>query len=303
MSANTETKFVIALGFFDGVHRGHAELIKLAKQRAGERGAAPAVLSFDVSPETVITGSQVPLISSMELREYLVHKFFGVEKVIFYHFDKKVMAMDWRDFIDSLVHEFSAVHFVIGHDFSCGYKGEGRADKISAYCEEKGIGCDVVPKVMLNDITVSSTYIRGLIAGGNVERAAEFLGHPYIFSGTVSNGRKVGRNLGAPTINLSCPPELILPANGVYATRVLVDGRALPAVTNVGNRPTFDDGDELSVESFILDFKGNLYNKSVLVEFVGFIRYERQFDNAELLKSQIEKDAAAAREILSSASK
>ena len=298
MSANTDTKAVIALGFFDGVHRGHAELIKLAKQRAGERGASPAVLSFDVSPETVITGLQVPLISSMEIREYLVHSLFDVENVIFYHFDKSVMAMDWRDFIDSLVQEFSAVHFVIGHDFSCGYKGEGKPDKISAYCAEKGIGCDIVPKFALNDITVSSTYIRGLIAGGDVERAAEFLGHPYIFAGTVADGRKVGRNLGAPTINLRCPPELILPANGVYATRVLVDGKALPAVTNVGIRPTFDDGDELSVESFILDFDGNLYNKLVLVKFIGFIRYERQFPNAEKLKAQIEADAAAARAIL-----
>ena len=298
MSANTETNSVIALGFFDGVHKGHAELIKLAKQRAAERGASPAVLSFDVSPETVITGLQVPLISSMEIREYLVHTLFGVENVIFYHFDKNVMAMNWKDFIDSLVQEFSAVHFVIGHDFSCGYKGEGKPDKISAYCAEKGIGCDIVPKFALNDITVSSTYIRGLIAGGDVSRAAEFLGHPYVFAGTVSDGRKVGRNLGAPTINLSCPPELILPANGVYATRVLVDGQALPAVTNVGIRPTFDDGDALSVESFILDFSGNLYNKHVLVEFIGFIRFERQFESAKKLKEQIESDAAAARAIL-----
>lgn len=301
MPANTETKAVIALGFFDGVHRGHAQLIRLAKQRAEEIGATPAVLSFDVSPETVITGLSVPLISSMEIREYLVHTLFGVENVIFYHFDKAVMAMDWKDFIDSLISEFSAIHFVIGHDFSCGYKGEGKPEKIAAYCGEKGVGCDIVAKFALNDITVSSTYIRGLIAGGNVERAAEFLGHPYIFAGTVSDGKKVGRNMGAPTINLRCPPELILPANGVYATRVLVDGKSLPAVTNVGVRPTFSDGNELSVESFILDFSGNLYNKAVMVEFISFIRFERQFKNADMLRAQIEQDAAAAKELLSQA--
>ncbi len=299
MPANRDTNAVIALGFFDGVHRGHAELIKLAKQRAEEKNASSAVLSFDVSPEKVITGYQVPLISSMEIREYLVRSLFGVENVIFFHFDKKVMSMDWRDFIDSLITEFLAVHFVIGHDFSCGYKGEGKPENILAYCTKKGIGCDIVPEFTLNDITVSSTYIRGLIAGGDVERAAEFLGHPYIFAGTVTDGRHVGRRLGAPTINLRCPPELIVPASGVYATRVLVDGKTLNAVTNVGTRPTFSDSDELSIESFILDFNGSLYKKDVIVEFIRFIRFERKFSSVEKLKEQIEKDAAIAEDILS----
>lgn len=300
MPANKDTKAVIALGFFDGVHRGHAELIKLAKQRAEEKNVSSAVLSFDVSPETVITGHQVPLISSMEIREYLVRSLFGVENVIFYHFDEKVMAMDWKDFIDSLITEYSAVHFVIGHDFSCGYKGEGKPENILAYCTKKGIGCDIVPKFTLNDITVSSTYIRGLIAGGDVDRAAEFLGHPYIFAGKVTDGRHIGRRLGAPTINLSCPPELIVPANGVYATRVLVDGETFNAVTNVGNRPTFSDDGVLSVESFILDFNGSLYKKDVMVEFIRFIRFERKFPSVEKLKEQIEIDAATARSMLSS---
>ena len=299
MSANIKDKTVIALGFFDGVHKGHAELIKLAKKRAQEIGASPAVLSFDASPESVITGLQVSLISSMEIRKHLVCELFGVENVIFYHFDKNVMAMKWTDFIDSLVSEFSACHFVIGHDFSCGYKGEGKPELIRAFCAEKKIGCDIVPKFQLDGITVSSTYIRGLIAGGNIERAAYFLGHPYIFAGTVSGGRRVGRNLGTPTINLKCPPELILPANGVYATRVLVDEKTYNAVTNVGVRPTFDDGDTQSVESYIFDFSGNLYNKSVMVEFIRFIRFERRFENVEKLREQIENDCAAARKLLS----
>ncbi len=300
MSAEpSSNKAVIALGFFDGVHRGHAQLINMANKRAQELGAQPAVLSFDASPESVITGHQVPLIGSMETRTDIVRRIYGVEKVIFYHFDRKIMAMPWKDFINSLVMEFKAVHFVIGHDFHCGYKGEGNPERISAYCEEIGLGCDIIPKFTLDGITVSSTYIRGLIAGGDIERANYFLGHPYIFSGMVTSGHKVGRSLGTPTINLKCPQDLILPANGVYATCVLVDGKKLPSVTNVGVRPTFDDKDELGVETYILDFSGNLYGKHVTVEFYKFLRSEKKFSDPQKLKEQIEKDAQQAREVLS----
>ena len=295
----SNNKAVIALGFFDGVHRGHAQLINMAKQRAAELKAQPAVLSFDASPESVITGHQVPLIGSMETRADIVRRVYGVEKVIFYHFDRKIMAMPWKEFIDSLVYEFKAIHFVIGHDFHCGYKGEGNPDRISAYCSELGVGCDIIPKFTLDDITVSSTYIRGLIAGGDIERANYFLGHPYIFSGEVTAGHKVGRSLGTPTINLKCPQDLILPANGVYATRVLLDEKTLPAVTNVGVRPTFDDKDELCMETHILDFNGNLYGKHVTIEFYKFIRSEKRFSDPQKLKEQIAKDAELAREIVS----
>ena len=174
MSANSENKSVIALGFFDGVHRGHAELIKMAKQRAAEMGATPAVLSFDVSPESVITGHSVPLIGSIKTRVDLVRRFFAIENVIIYHFDKKTMEMPWQTFIDSLIEKYSASHLVIGHDFHCGYKGEGNPQRISDYCAKKGIGCDVIPKFALDGITVSSTYIRELITNGEIEKANYF---------------------------------------------------------------------------------------------------------------------------------
>ncbi|MEG1763563.1 MAG: bifunctional riboflavin kinase/FAD synthetase [Oscillospiraceae bacterium] len=294
MSANAVTKKVIALGFFDGVHRGHAELIKMAKRRAEEISAVPAVLSFDVSPESIVSDHKIPLIGSTETRTDIVRRIYGVDSVIIYHFDKKIMAMPWREFINSLIEQFSAIHFVIGHDFHCGFKGEGNPQRISDYCAELGIGCDIIPKFTLDGITVSSTYIRALIADGNIERANYFLGHPYVFTGTVCDGRKVGRRLGSPTINLSCNADLLLPPFGVYATRVIVDNNYLPAVTNVGIRPTFDDRDEPSIESYILNFNGNLYGKFVRVEFFKFLRTEKKFENADKLSEQIQKDADAA---------
>ena len=298
MTADNEGA-VIALGFFDGVHRGHAQLIEMAKKRAAERGAEPAVLSFDASPMSVVTGKNVPLIGNIASREDTIRRLFGVEKVIIYHFDKEIMAMPWRDFIDSLVHQFSAVHFVIGHDFHCGYKGEGNPERISQYCEELGLGCDVIPKYTVDGITVSSTYIRGLIAEGDIRRANLFLGHPYSVTGTVADGRKVGRKLGTPTINLGFDPEMVLPAKGVYATRVVLDGNTvLPAVTNVGIRPTFGDGSQVSVDSFFLDFSGDLYGTFVRVDFYEFIRPERKFEGPNELSAQIHADAETARNLL-----
>lgn len=298
MTADTKGA-VIALGFFDGVHRGHAQLIEMAKKRAVEKGAEPAVLSFDVSPMSVVTGKNVPLIGNVSSREETIKRIFGVEKVIIYHFDKNIMAMPWRDFIDSLIRQFSAVHFIIGHDFHCGYRGEGDPERISQYCAELGLGCDVIAEYTIDGITVSSTYIRSLIANGDIQRANLFLGHPYSVTGTVASGRKVGRKLGTPTINLGFDPGMVLPAKGVYATRVVIDGNTvLPAVTNVGIRPTFGDGSRVSVESYILDFSGDLYGTFVRVDFYEFIRPERKFEGPEELGAQIRDDADRARSIL-----
>ncbi|MGI5984331.1 MAG: bifunctional riboflavin kinase/FAD synthetase [Clostridiales bacterium] len=298
MSANTDNKTVIALGFFDGVHRGHAELIKMAKRRAEEIGAVPSVLSFDASPESVIKGYSVPLISSVNTRTDIVKRIFGVDKVIICHFDKNTMAIPWKEFINLLIERHSAAHLVIGHDFRCGYRGEGNPVLISEYCKEIGIGCDVIPKFTLDGITVSSTYIRELISKGEIERANYFLGHPYIFAGMVRDGRKVGRRLGTPTINLDADdPSLLLPARGVYATKVLLENEERPAVTNIGVRPTFGESGKVSVETYILDYDGDLYGKYVRVEFFKYLRPEMKFDSAEKLSAQIAVDTEEARRI------
>ena len=291
MSANPENKTVIALGFFDGVHRGHAQLIEMAKKRAAELGAMPAVLSFDVSPESVITGHSVPLIGSVKTREDIIRRLFNVEDVIICHFDKKTMEMQWQAFIDFLIEKYSAAHIVIGHDFHCGYKGEGNPERISAYCTKIGIGCDIIPKFTLDGITVSSTFIRELIMNGDIEKANHFLGHPYIFAGTVRDGRKVGRKLGTPTINLDGDDEsLVMPARGVYATKVFLESGDMPAVTNVGVRPTFGDNGKISIETYILDFDGDLYGEYVRVGFYKFLREEKKFENTQELSARIAKD-------------
>ena len=291
-----ETKRVIALGFFDGVHIGHGELLKRTKQRAAERNAMPSALSFDVHPDTLIFGREVPLINSAIGREEIIRRCYGIENVVFIHFNRRVMQMDWRDFLEDLIRDLQICHIVVGHDFCFGYKGQGTAARLQAYCAEHGLGCDVIPPVMLDGQIVSSTHIRELIAEGKIEEANRWLGHPHTLADTVHSGYHLGRKLGTPTINMFFPHGVIVPRHGVYATKVyLENGEAYIAVTNVGVRPTVSQEDRVSVESHLLDYSGNLYGRQARVEFYAFLRDETKFSDYAALSEQIHKDAETAR--------
>lgn len=291
-----EMKRAIALGFFDGVHAGHAELMKMTKRRAEEIGAMPSVLSFDVHPDTLVFNKEVPLINSAIGREELIRRCFGINNVVFIHFNKHVMCMPWRDFIDSLIDELNIAWIVVGHDFCFGYKGEGTAQRLKVYCEERGIGCDIIPALCIDGRIVSSTHIRELIASGDIETANRYLGHPHTLSDTVHSGYHLGRNLGAPTINMFFPDGVLVPKHGVYATKVILeDGSSYIAVTNVGVRPTVSEDSRVSVESHLLDYSGNLYGRQARVEFYSYLREEVKFGSFDELSEHIKKDAESAR--------
>ncbi|MDD5938562.1 MAG: riboflavin biosynthesis protein RibF [Clostridiales bacterium] len=289
----TERKLVIALGFFDGVHTGHGALLSLCRQRAEELGAVPAAFTFDVHPSSLILGSPVPLLSTPSERADLMRRYYGIQDVIVAHYDQRMMKTPWRDFVtEFLVRDNGAVHLVAGHDFHFGYKGEGNPQRLQALCAELGIGCDIVPKVERDGITVSSTYIRNLVAQGEMAQAVRFLGHPYTLTDTVRHGKKLGSSLGFPTVNLRFAPGMLIPAHGVYVTRVIFEnGESRPAVTNIGVRPTLDDGDAITVEGFILHFEGDLYGQTVRMEFYDYLRPERKFDTLEELRAEVMKNA------------
>ena len=290
------TNRVIALGFFDGIHIGHAALLRQTKKRAAEIGAIPSALSFDVHPDTLVFGREVPLINSAAGRADLIRRIFGIESVIFIHFDRTVMQMPWQVFVQTLITELDAAWVVVGHDFRFGWKGEGTADRLQAYCAENGLGCDIIPAVTLDGRVVSSTYIRDLIAAGEMETANRFLGHPHTLVDTVHYGYRLGTKMGTPTINMRFPEGVIVPRFGVYAAKAfLEDGSEHMAVTNVGVRPTVSGENRVSVESFILDFSGNLYDRQVRIEFHAFLRPEQKFDGVDALKAQILKDAETTR--------
>lgn len=291
-------KRVIALGFFDGVHLGHGALLRRVGEKAAELGAVPAAVTFDTHPENLILKTPaVPLLSSPLDRAELMRRFYGIREVIVAHFDERMMHMPWREFVtDYLAGEHGAVHLVAGHDFHFGYKGEGNPERLQALCGELGIGCDIIPKVVQDHITISSTYIRTLVAQGEMERAMAFLGHPHVFTGEVVHGKQLGRTIGFPTANLLMPPQVLVPAHGVYATRVITpDGVSRLAVTNVGVRPTVDDGDRITVEPWILDFDGDLYGREIRVEYYAKLRGERKFDSLEALSDMVHRNARETR--------
>lgn len=291
-------KRVIALGFFDGVHKGHGALLRTVAQVADRLGAKPCAFTFDRSPTAAITGQAVPLLSSVEDRVWLMRRYYGIEEVIVAPFDG-MQKMDWQDFVSEyLQKELGAVHVVAGHDFHFGYMGKGNPQRLQEKCRELGMGCDIIQKVEQDGITISSTYIRTLIAQGEMERADQFLGHPHTLTNRVAHGKKIGTTtLGFPTVNLLIPQGVIVPAFGVYATRVWFDGQCRCAVTNVGVRPTVEDNDgHVTVEGFILDFDGDLYGHEIRMEFYKYLRPEQCFPSMDALAAEIRRNAQQTRD-------
>ena len=288
---------VIALGFFDGVHLGHAALLRRTVEEAAARGVIPAVFTFDRVPKEVITGIPCPLINSPEDRKDLLRRLYGIQEIIMVPFDDEMRTTAWDEFVtEILVKRYHAVHLVAGHDHHFGHKNQGSPELLMAKCAELGLGCDIIPKVEIGDTTVSSTYIRRLVELGQVERAHQFLGHPHVLTQIVRHGRRIGHTIGIPTVNLTVPPHVLVPSHGVYATRVfLPDGTDHMAVTNVGTRPTVNNGMDITVESWILDFEGDLYGQTIRVEFFHHIRDEVRFDSLDALKAQITADAETTR--------
>lgn len=291
-------KRVIALGFFDGVHKGHGALLRTVAQAADRLGAMPCAFTFDRSPTAAITGQTIPLLSSVEDRVWLMRRYYGIEEVIVAPFDG-MQKMDWQDFVSEyLQKELGCVHVVAGHDFHFGYMGKGNPQRLQEKCRELGMGCDIIQKVEQDGITISSTYIRTLIAQGEMERANQFLGHPHTLTNRVAHGKKIGTTtLGFPTVNLLIPQGVIVPAYGVYATRVWFDGQCRCAVTNVGVRPTVEDNDgHVTVEGFILDFDGDLYGHEIRMEFYKYLRPEQKFASMQALADEIRRNAQQTRD-------
>lgn len=289
-------KRAVALGFFDGVHLGHQALLRRTAERAGMLGLSPALLTFDRSPREFVTGTPVPLLTTVQERSRTARALFPGMEVITVPFDRAMMTMPWEDFVVMLSEVYRAWWLVAGHDFRFGHRNSGTAALLREKAAELGLGCEIIPAVRLEGVTVSSTHIRALLEQGEVEAAARFLGRPFAVSGLVRHGKRLGSSrLGAPTVNLIPDPRQLVPAFGVYAARVTVDGAARPAVTNVGVRPTVDTDGGVTVESHLLEPIGELYGADCRVEFLRMLRPERRFNSLEALREQIARDAEVAR--------
>jgi riboflavin kinase / FMN adenylyltransferase len=300
MTIDSDEKYSLAIGFFDGLHKGHQTVIKKAIDKAKELSIRSAVMTFNPHPSHVLGGGEnkIGYITPFEEKKRLLES-MGVDAVFVVKFDMQLASLKPSEFVDLFIKSLGVKHVTAGFDYSFGSKGAGTMEdmkKLSAGEYETTI----VGKVTDNADKISSTRIRKLLSEGNVEEASLLLGRNFRTIGTVVGGEKKGRQLGFPTANVSPSEGSILPENGVYAVRFIVDGMLMNGVCNVGVKPTFSNPDIKSpmVEVHIIDYDGNLYDKEVAVEWVKHIRAEKKFESIDALISQIERDKEMAIEIL-----
>ncbi|MCA9933642.1 MAG: bifunctional riboflavin kinase/FAD synthetase [Ardenticatenaceae bacterium] len=287
----------VALGSFDGVHRGHQEVIGSMVRAARVHGARAAVLTFFPHPKRVIQNLTGPYyITRLEDRVALLAE-MGVDLVITHPFDDEVRTTRAAAFVDQLLH-YLDMRQIWGGNFAFGYKREGDVPFLRALGAEKGFTVELVKSmVQVGDDWVSSSRIRRCLQAGNVTEVNLCLGRPYHVTGTIIMGDQRGRTIGFPTANLDAWVEQLLPANGVYATYAWLDDTRYVAATNVGVRPTVN-GREPRVEAHLLDFDDDIYGQELRVEFVERIRAEQKFPGLDALKQQIAADVAYVRQTL-----
>jgi riboflavin kinase / FMN adenylyltransferase len=286
----------LTIGNFDGVHAAHRRILRRVKEVAIERGLKASVLTFNPHPTKVVAPARAPrLMTSPEQRSALMHK-EGIEQVLIMPFDAHVAHLTPEQFVEQvLVRKLDARAVVLGHDFRFGYKQSGNVGVLEELGRKYGFTTEEVKPVTVRGRLVSSTALRQLIDAGRVAQAARLLQRPYALEGDVMAGRGVGSKQTVPTLNLAANTE-VLPATGVYVTRTydLEDDRGWPSVTNVGYRPTFGEGQELSIETFLLEPLAGETPRRIRVEFLWRVRDERQFPDAQALKRQILQDAGVA---------
>jgi riboflavin kinase/FMN adenylyltransferase len=274
----------VAIGTFDGVHLGHREVI----------AGAETVITFDPHPQSVVApGTQPKLLTTLDRKAELVAS-LGVEELVVIPFDGDFAARSAQDFVDHvLVERVTATHVSVGENFRFGHKAQGDAQMLAG---DARFATRTVPLLEVDGEVVSSSHIRGLLAGGAVQYADELLGAPFAVDGEVQHGDKRGRTLGFPTANLVPKPGFVVPGHGVYACRVqLPDGTLVAAATNVGVRPQFVTGRGELIEAFLIDWSGDLYGEKIRIEFLRRLRGERRFDSVEALVEQMGRDVDEAR--------
>jgi riboflavin kinase/FMN adenylyltransferase len=272
----------VAVGTFDGVHLGHREVIR----------GNDTVLTFDPHPLSVVAPQALPkLLDSPAIKRDLIAG-LGVDELVSIPFDREFAAKPAEEFIeDVLVEKLGATHVSVGENFRFGRGAKGDAEMLRSRSEFE---TRVVALVEVEDETVSSTHVRGLVAAGDVERAARFLGAPFMLEGEVVEGDRRGRELGFPTANIVPDDRLAHPGHGVYAAWA----HGHMAAVNVGVRPTFDTGRGLLVEAYLADFSGDLYGQTLRIAFAKRLRGERRFESADALVRQMEQDVEDARNVL-----
>lgn len=296
-------RYVATIGFFDGVHRGHRFLLDFLRGVGRERGLATLVVTFPDSPSRVLRPqSEVPLLTTADEKCRLLEQ-CGVDSVVLLPFTHELSSLTAFEFMEQVLRRRLGVDvLVMGYDHRFGRGGAASFADDVAY--GRSLGLDVVQapayhfEAAAGDVVVSSSAIREVLLQGEVEKARIGLGYDFFLEGQVTGGYHVGTSLGYPTANISVPAFKLVPADGVYAVRVELDGWKGAGMLNIGHRPTLDNGTDRSVEVHIFDFHENIYSEHIRVSFVKFVRRETRFESLDALKQQLQTDEAVCRRIL-----
>lgn len=282
----------VTVGKFDGIHKGH-ELLTEKLRGQKEKGLASCVLTFDVSPRIRLKKDMTKLLITNAERAHILEE----EKIDYLaqcSFEKEIMQLEPEEFIRLLVENFHMKYLVCGTDFSFGRMGRGNAKMLEELSKTYGFTLEVVEKLQKDHRDISSTYVREEIAAGNIEKGNELLGYEYFVWGEIVHGYHLGSKMGMPTINLIPPEDKLLPKNGVYVTKIEIEHHIYHGVTNVGVKPTVTGENQMGIETHILDFDQDVYEKDARVVFLSHIRDEKKFDSVEELFSQMERDKKTA---------
>jgi len=288
---------LLTIGVFDGVHAGHRYLLEKLQQRAAEKNLLSGVVTFNPHPQSVLhPHNQLLWLNNLEDRIRAFQE-LGVKMVAVLTFTPKVAQLSAQDFMSLLKKHLKMQGIMVGPDFALGRSQEGDINLLRTLGHEMNFSVEVIPPFTIDGEVVSSTLIRQALIQGDMRRVERLMGRYFYLRGKVITSDKRGRVLGFPTANLDISPQQALPSNGIYATITQVNGKRFPSATNIGIRPTFGKG-EKTVETHLLNYKGDLYDKDMKVEFVQKLRDEQRFSSPEELKIQIEKDVQEVEAIL-----
>ncbi len=293
-NADIQRPIVLTLGVFDGLHLGHQLIMRTVVERARATGAVPTVITFDPHPRAVLHPESAPPLLQTFDQKIEAFGVLGIEQTIVVRFTKEFSNIRAAEFLSDVVADrLHAKEVYLGKGFAFGHNREGNIELLQRLSGELGFVAGEVPEVKLRGCRVSSSKIRELLASGRVNLARRMLGRPYGVEGRVERGSERGHQLGFPTANLH-PHNRVIPRNGVYVTGTLIEGQWRRSVTNVGLRPTFGDATEPSVETFVMNWDGDLYGDVVRIRFLYRLRDERKFSSVDELKSQILRDVGRA---------
>jgi len=292
-----EKDMLLTIGVFDGVHLGHQHLLSQLRERARELNLLSGVITFRQHPRAVLSSrAELPYLTSLEEKVSLI-KNEGIDSVIPLSFTPELAQLSARQFVGLLLKHLRMRGLILGNDFVLGRNREGDVDALRRLGEEMGFSVDAVPPLRISHKVVSSTAIRDALAKGNMKKVSSLIGRFFSLQGRVTKGAGRGSGLGFPTANLEIDPEHILPADGVYATRIYIDGKSYPSVTNIGKNPTFGEN-KRTVETYIINYSGNLYERELKIDFIERLRGEKRFESVEDLIRQMTADVQQGKIIL-----